>query len=284
MRRPPAGPLLPTAHDVVREARIVASLAGTPVPVPAVLGVCDDPAVIGAPFVMYELVAGSAVTDRASAEAATALVRERSGPSFVAALGALHAIDVEAVGLGDLVRPGNYVERQLSRWSRQWEASGGDHPQMAGVYRDLVAGVPAQQRAALVHADPKLDNCILGDDGEVRALVDWELSTVGDPLADLGALLAYWGEPGDAAVALQDPPTVVDGFSTRAALIAAYSARSDLDLTALPVYVAFSFWRIACIVQGVVARMTARGEPGVEAFARQVDRLAGLAAGALDGA
>ncbi len=283
VRRPPAGPILPTAHDVVREARIVAALASSDVPVAAVLGVCEDPTVIGVPFAVYELVDGAAVVDRASAAEIDEVARQAAGASFASALAALHALDVEAVGLGGLTRPGNYVERQLSRWWRQWESSGGDHALMGRVHAGLVERTPTQQAVALVHADPKLDNCLLAADGSVRAIVDWELATVGDPLADVGAMLAYWAEPGDETVALQDPPTRVPGFASRRELIVAYGAASSLDLDELPVYVAFALWRIACIVQGVVARMTARGEPGIDPFVAQVERLATLAAAALDG-
>lgn len=282
VRRPPAGPILPTAHDVVREARIVGALATTTVPVAAVLAVSDDPSLIGAPFAVYDLVDGHAVVDRATAERAALEVRRAAGGSFVTALAALHAVDVGSIGLGELARPGNYVERQLSRWSRQWESSGGDHPVIASVHRRLFERTPVQQAVSLVHADPKLDNCLLASDGSVRAIVDWELATVGDPLADLGAMLAYWAQPDDETVALQDPPTRVPGFATRAELVAAYAARSTLDLADVPVYVAFALWRIACIVQGVVARMTARGDAGVEPFVAQVDRLAHLAAATLD--
>jgi len=281
VRRPPAGSILPTAHDVVREARIVRALAPTVVPVPDVLEIVEDPSWIGAPFAVYEMVDGVALVDRASAERADPHVRRAAGASFAAALAALHRVDVDAVGLGHLARPGNYVERQLSRWAKQWAASGGDHPLMDRLHERLVERTPSQQAVTLVHADPKLDNCVFGDDGSVRALVDWELATVGDPLADVGAMVAYWAQPDDTAKALQDPPTAVVGFATRDELIDAYAAESTLDLTELSVYVSFALWRIACIVQGVVARMTARDEPGVEPFVAQVDRLANLAAAAL---
>jgi aminoglycoside phosphotransferase (APT) family kinase protein len=287
LRRPPLGPLLPTAHDVVREARIIGALGPSAVPVPAVLGTCEDEAVIGAPFVVFELVDGLVLRDAATAGLVSAACRERAGFGLVDALHAVHATDVHAVGLGDLARPGNYVERQLHRWQRQWEATAdGSVPLMDEVHARLVAAPPEQQRTSLVHSDPKLDNCVLGDDGELRALVDWELATVGDPLADLGLMLAYWAEPSDETVALQDPPTRVPGFATRDELVARYAARSDLDLGPLDRYLAFSYWKVGCIVQGVLSRR--RANPGVdpadlEPFERQVPRLAAMAASALGG-
>ena len=285
LRRPPTGPLLPTAHDVLREARIMAALAPTGLPVPKVLATCSDPEVIGAPFALFELVDGVSVHDRRSAGAQTEPWRSQVGLELVAALGDLHALAPAELGLADLARPGAYVERQLRRWHQQWTATAdGTVPLMGAVHDRLAADPPTQQRAVLVHSDPKLDNCVFGRDGRLRALVDWELATIGDPLADLGLLLAYWAEADDGETALQDPPSAVHGFATRTELVARYRATTDLDLSELPVYLAFSYWKIGCIVQGVLARRRRSGEAsdGVAPFERQVARLAVMAAAALD--
>jgi aminoglycoside phosphotransferase (APT) family kinase protein len=171
----------------------------------------------------------------------------------------LHAVDVDAVGLGALAKKQDYIERQLRRWRGQYEQMVGPedtHAELIGeVGAELNGRIPVQQTATVVHGDFRLDNTILGDDGGVKAILDWELCTLGDPLADLGLLLVYWAEPGDDAVALPGKaPTTAAGFSTRAELIETYAAKSSLDLTELAYYVAFSNWRLACILQGVFRR------------------------------
>lgn len=285
VRRPPPGQALATAHDVVREGRIMGALAGTGVPVPRIIGSCDDPAVVGVPFIVMEHVEGTVVATPDDAGALGPDVRRAAGGQLVGAIAELHGVDVASVGLDDLHRPGGFVERQLRRWWRQWESTQlEDEPLVPEVHRRLAERVPEQQRSRLTHGDPKLVNCILGADGTVLALVDWELAAVGDPLVDLGMLLAYWAEPGDTIVALQDPPTVVGGFPSRDELVERYAARSTLSLAELPYYVAFAYWKLACIVQGVTWRLT-RGEANADAdpapFARQVHRLAQLAHDAL---
>lgn len=286
LRRPPLGPLLPTAHDVLREARIIDALGGTGVPVPEVLAIADE-TVIGAPFVIFELVDGHVIRHSAAAAGATAAIRRGAGPSLVDALARTHALEPAELGLADLVRPGAYVERQLRRWKRQWDQTAVvDTPLMDEVHSALVASAPDEQRSSLVHSDAKLDNVILDDDGRVVALLDWELAAIGDPLADLGLLLAYWAEEGDEMTALQDPPTLVSGFSTRTELVETYQEVSDLDIAAIDFHLAFSYWKIAAIVAGVASRR--RGDQSVggdviERFEAQVRRLAEMAARTLAG-
>ena len=182
----------------------------------------------------------------------------RAGESLVDVLADIHAVDVDAVGLGDLGRREGYIARQLKRWYGQYQQSkemGG--PDVAAVDRvhDLLAErIPEQGRAAIVHGDYRLDNTILGDDGTVRAVLDWEICTLGDPLADVGLLMVYWAEPGEQTPALLVAPTTVPGFPSRAELRDRYAARSGRDLADLDFYVAFGYWKLACILEGVFAR------------------------------
>jgi len=279
VRRPPIGPVLATAHDVVREASFLTAVGRAGIRVPRVLAVFDEVP----PLVVMEYVGGISIRDSASAEAAGATVRAAAGAALVDALACLHALDPDAMGLGDFARPGNYVGRQLRRWWRQWETSGGAEPRMPRIYAALERELPDQQGVTVVHGDPKLDNCVFAADGALLALLDWELAAVGDPLADLALLLAYWSEPEDARAALEDPPTKVPGFAGRAELVARYALGSSLDLDALPFYAAFSYWKLACIVQGIHHRMLATGaSDDARPVADQVARLVDLADAALE--
>jgi aminoglycoside phosphotransferase (APT) family kinase protein len=272
LRRPPMSHVLATAHDMGREHRIIAALRDSAVPVPAALGFCDDESVNGRPFYVMDFVDGHVLRTAAEAEAALD-VRGRTAASeaLVDVLVRLHEVDVDAVGLGDLGRREGYVERQLRRWYGQFQRSQ-DQEREAGVHRPaplvdevhemLSARVPPQQGVSVVHGDYRLDNCVIGDDGAVRAVLDWELCTLGDPLADVGTLLIYWAD--DAPDARASHATGLPGFLTRDRLAAAYAARSSLDLSALPYYVAFGRWRLACIIEGVYVRYAsgAMGDQG----------------------
>ncbi|WP_375385265.1 phosphotransferase family protein [uncultured Microbacterium sp.] len=287
LRMPPPGTLLATAHDVVREARIIDSLRDA-VPVPRVLATDADGGVAGAPFAAFEFVEGAVLRGSAAAGEATPAARAAAGYSLVDALAALHALSPQELGLSDLVREGDYVGRQLRRWTRQMTSGGGRHRDVLVALGERVGrAVPPQHHVALVHGDPKLDNCILSQDGTLRAIVDWELSAVGDPLADVALMIAYWAEPGDRHTALQDPPTRVPGFATRQELLDRYAAASGRDLAAIGSYLAFSYWKLACIVAGVVDRSERDGSMdsvASERFHRQVQRLADLTEQALDSA
>lgn len=285
LRRPPHGQLLATAHDVTREAHVIAGVGRIGVPVPELLATCPDPTVLGAPFAVFTLVDGIVLADGPAAAAAPAGLRAACGPALIDALSRLHRADLDEMGLDDLRRPGGYVERQLRRWRRQWEASSTSvAPAIEAAYGELCRSVPPEQASALVHGDPKLDNCIFSPSGELRALVDWELAAVGDPLADLGMLLAYWSEPDDAIVALQNPPTSLAGFARRDDLVQRYAETSGLDLSRLSYYVGFACWKLACIVQGVYRRLidgASESDLDPEPFAAQVLRLGDLALEAL---
>jgi aminoglycoside phosphotransferase (APT) family kinase protein len=283
VRRPPLHGVLPTAHDMGREHRIIAALGPTPVPVPEAIAYCDDPDVIGAPFYVMSYVDGIVLHDDATAIAElTPEAREHSGRSLVDALVELHAVDIDAVGLGDLARRDELVARQLKRWHAQFEASKTrDVPAVDRVHALLAARIPAQAESTVVHGDFRLGNCIVDPHGEIRAVLDWEICTLGDPRADVGYVVATWAEPGDPLRADDHNPTLAPGFTTRDALLARYAERSGRDVSEIPYFVAFSFWRLACILEGVLARHLsgARGEGGVDLdyFRRRVESCAQLA-------
>ncbi len=260
LRRPPLAQVLATAHDVGREHQIMSALAPTPVPVPPTVGHCEDLRVNGAPFYVMDFVDGRVVRSVDQAEQLTPDARRRAGESLVDVLAAIHEVDLEAVGLADLGRHEDYIARQLRRWYGQFQqsesqvAGGLDLPSVHRIHELLADNIPDQQGAAIVHGDYRLDNCMLGDDGSVVAVLDWEICTLGDPLADLGLLCVYWTDPGGPAVLPQAAPTALDGFPRSSDLVERYAARSDRDLSSLPFYVAFGFWKLTCIIAGVYAR------------------------------
>jgi aminoglycoside phosphotransferase (APT) family kinase protein len=257
LRRPPLHGVLPSAHDMGREHRVISALAGTPVPVPATFGLCQDPAVTGAPFYVMAHVDGVVPRDEATVAAGLdEPARASATGSLVDALVALHAVDPDQVGLGQLGRRHGYLERQLARWQHQLEQSRTRPlPALDEVHRRLAANLPAQVGPArIVHGDFRLDNVVLSPAGQVLAVLDWELCTLGDPLADVGLLLVYWAEPGDRTLPLGAAPTRMPGFGDRAAVTEAYAGRSGRDLSDLDVYLAFASWKLAVILEGVVAR------------------------------
>ncbi len=283
LRRPPLSGVLPSAHDMGREHRVISALRGTPVPVPGIVGLCQDPSVTGAPFYVMEFVDGVVPRDQATVEAAFD-ERQRAAitSSMVRVLVELHRVDPDAVGLGDLGRRDGYVERQLRRWGRQWDHSKTrELPVIEEVARRLAARVPPQGPAAIVHGDYRLDNLILSPAGEVAAVLDWELCTLGDPLADVGALLVYWSEQGDELRPLISAPTAVPGFPSRAEVAAAYVGAAGRDLSEIDFYVALAYWKLAVILEGVYARSVGgaygRQDPSFREFPQLVARLAGQA-------
>jgi aminoglycoside phosphotransferase (APT) family kinase protein len=197
-------------------------------------------------------------------------VRRQIGEALVDTLADLHAVEPAEVGLGELGRRDGYAERQLRRWHTQFERSKErDVPAIDEVHRRLTTHVPEQRRTSIVHGDYRIDNCILGPDGSVRAVLDWELCTLGDPLADLGLLLVYWVEPGeDAAEVLTGSATAAPGFPTRDAIVERYAARSGADVSDLDFFVALGYWKLACIFEGIRARYGA-GVMGDDEFSAQ---------------
>jgi aminoglycoside phosphotransferase (APT) family kinase protein len=288
VRRPPLGTLLDAAHDVLREGRILTALAGSGVPVPAVLGTEAGPDVTGAPFLVMDHVEGTVVRDRHVAAMLAPDVRGRIGRDAVRMLARLHALDVDAVGLGGLARRDGYLHRQLARWSAQLAAGGvRPLPDLLAVAERLGEALPVQQRVTLVHGDYRLDNLLIDveadEGGSVVAVLDWELTTLGDPLADLGTLLAYWGRPATSDAVPGDGvlpglPTALLGFPAPEEVVEVYAAASATAGAAtdgavagvlggivdaeelverLRPYVAFALFRIACILEGVRIRSLA---------------------------
>jgi aminoglycoside phosphotransferase (APT) family kinase protein len=260
LRRPPLGQVLATAHDMSREHRIISALGPTQVPVPPTIGLCTDTEVNGAPFYVMDFVDGRIVRSHADAEALGPNERTRAGESIVDVLAAIHSVDVDAVGLGELGRKEDYVARQLKRWYTQFQGSeeqvpgGLALPVVHTVHDQLSGSIPPQGPAAIVHGDYRLDNCMLGDDGSIVAVLDWEICTLGDPLADVGLLWVYWSDPDEDAVMPQASPTALEGFPRKRELVDRYAAASGRDLSDLPFYVAFGYWKLTCIIAGVYAR------------------------------
>ena len=288
LRRPPLGHVLATAHDMGREHRIISALGPTPVPVAPALAYCDDPEVNGAPFYVMGFVEGHVLRDPATAEQLDEDQRRTAGESLIDVLADIHAVDPDAVGLGELGRKEGYIERQLRRWHKQFlDSKTRDVPALERVFERLQADVPEQGPATIVHGDYRLDNCLVSEDGRIAAVLDWEICTLGDPLADLGLLMVYWTDPEDESAALLTAPTALPGFLRRKDLLQRYAERSGRDLSAIDYYTAFGYWKLACIVEGVYARYRggAMGSEasGFEAFATQVERLAAAAEEAVTG-
>ena len=263
LRRPPLGHVLPTAHDMGREFRVMSALGGTTVPVPKMLHFCTDAEVLGQPFYVMERVEGHIVTTQLPAGyAETPEERATLSNGLIDVLAALHTVDYESVGLGEFGRPDGYMARQVSRWGKQWDATrveGLDG--VDALAADLTAQLPATQRASIVHGDYRLDNTMLHptEVGRINAVLDWEMSTLGDPLADLGVLLVYWSQESDAEMRRRSMPvgsvTALPGFLSREQVAAGYASRSGLDVSDLPWYVAFGFFKLAVVCAGIAMRV-----------------------------
>ncbi|MEX2626482.1 MAG: phosphotransferase family protein [Ilumatobacteraceae bacterium] len=290
LRRPPLGRVLASAHDMGREHRIIAGLQASDVPVPPVHGFCDDVTVNDAPFYVMDFVDGHVLRDADSAvHALRRDARANASRSLVDTMARLHAVDLDAAGLADLGRHDGYIARQLKRWHGQWEQQKTrDLPAVDRVHAELSVRIPDQGPATIVHGDYRLDNCMVDDDGEVVAVLDWEICTLGDPLADLGLLQVYWTGPGDEPSAWTASATEAEGFWDRRQLVERYAEVSGRDLSQLDFYVSFAFWKLACILEGVYARYLGgalgqrdRGE--LEPFAAQVEAAAHRAEATLEG-
>lgn len=286
LRRPPLGELLASAHDVAREHRILSALQGTDVPLPRVHGLCEDPAVTDVPVLAVSYVDGTVVDERPDAEALAPVARHAIGLSLVDTLGRIHGVDLTAVGLDDLASHKPYAARQLKRWSGQWELSRTrELPALEQLTERLRALEPESGEVVLVHGDSHLRNVIVDpDDASVRAILDWELCTLGDPLADLGTVLAYWPQPGDPPTMRFDA-SMVEGFATREELVERYVAATGRDVTHVPFWHGLGLWKLAIILEGVRRRqlddprnLTAMGRIPAEA----VDELVACAHAVLD--
>ncbi|XVX21094.1 phosphotransferase family protein [Actinomycetota bacterium] len=254
LRRPPLGHLLASAHDVAREHRILSALQGSDVPVVTVRGLCEDPAVTDVPLMLVDFVDGIVIEDEGDAERLTADQRREMGLSLARTLAQLHSVDIDAVGLADLASHKPYAARQLRRWAGQWEQSKTrELPEFDRLTRRLTASMPQPGEIRLVHGDAHIRNVIARESGEVAALIDWELSTLGDPLADFGSTLAYWAQAGDPP-SWRSKATTLEGFPSHEELTAAYAQESGRDMADLGFWHALGLWKIAAIIEGVRRR------------------------------
>ncbi|WP_431677736.1 phosphotransferase family protein [Kitasatospora sp. KL5] len=262
LRRPPLGHVLATAHDMTREYTVLAGLHPTRVPVPEPLLLVEDAEVIGAPFYLMEYVEGTPHRDAAALAAL--------GPDRVHALGLhlvdtlvdLHAVEPEAVGLGAFGRPEGFLERQLRRWGKQLDAS--RSREVAGIddlHEQLARTLPASPAPALVHGDYRLDNVLVGPDDRIRAVLDWEMSTLGDPLTDLGLLVMYT-ELARRFDGVLPGAALAEGFPETAELVARYAAGSGRDVSALGWYTGFASFKLAVVLEGIHYRFTQGGTVG----------------------
>ena len=252
LRRPPTGQLLASAHDVAREARIMQALRPTGVPVPRVLGVRHDSS--ATPWVLMEHVDGQVVDTMVAGQALPPAQRVSVGAAMARTLARVHDVDVDHAGLGDLASRAAYAPRQLRRWSRQWQAARTrELPELDQLTARLGAAVPEQREVRLVHGDFHVKNVITRD-GEVVAVLDWELSTLGDPLADVGTLLAYWPHAGEMAAADLTSVSTLPGYPSRQELLADYAAASGREVSAVGFWHVLGLWKIAIIGEGVRRR------------------------------
>lgn len=286
LRRPPSGGILATAHDMTREWRFLTALRRTAVPVAEPLALAASE-VLGVPFYVMSYVDGVVLHAAEHAQIMSPAARRCAAASLIDTMVVLHKLDIDAVGLGDLGRREDYVGRQLRRWKRQWDQSScTDITAVEAAHRRLAAVVPEQQQARIVHGDFRLGNMICGADGRIRAVLDWELATLGDPLADFGWLLSWWVEPGDpvtTAATPAAPPSVLPGFPSRQWLISRYAEGTGADLSRIGFYIAFAHWRGACISAGVLTRYESgvMGDDGFDPSALRV-RIASQAETALE--
>jgi aminoglycoside phosphotransferase (APT) family kinase protein len=255
VRRPPAGGLTPSAHDVGREYRIMDALWDSGVAVPRAVSLCTDPEVLGAPFSVVSWVEGRVLRSADDVRGDPASELSECARALVGQLARLHALPYASLGLASFGRPQGYLQRQLRRWRQQWDLTSAEVPAaLTELHGRLEAAVPAESAATIVHGDYRVDNLIFATDSlaDVRAVVDWELSTLGDPLADLGTLLAYQ-HPGVDRL-LGGPASTTANFPPAAELAREYERASGRDLTGLSYYLGFSYFKIAVIAQGVHAR------------------------------
>jgi aminoglycoside phosphotransferase (APT) family kinase protein len=283
VRRPPLGHVLATAHDMRREHRVMSALQGSAVPVPVTRALCTDESVIGAPFYVMDRVEGRVV--RSTAELADFPVDDARAVShaLIDVLAALHAVDAEAVGLGDFGRPDGFLARNVARWGTQWEANKTrELPQIDELARRIQAALPQSGPSAIVHGDYRLENTMLAPDRpEIVAVLDWEMSTLGDPLTDLGLFLVYWvhWDAGDGPALTSGGASGFPGFITIDEVAERYARATGRDLAALDFYIVFAFYKLAVILEGINARFL-MGKTVGEGF----DRMGAMVTSLLDAA
>ncbi|GAB3348005.1 phosphotransferase family protein [Amycolatopsis echigonensis] len=278
VRRPPLGHVLPTAHDMAREHRVLTALRGTPVPVPSTIALCEDIEVTGAPFYVMAFVEGRSFR---AADELTALGVPRTvhiGNELVDTLGALHAVDPEAVGLADFGRPEGYLERQVRRWKKQLDSSRSrDLEGIDLLHDDLAAALPVSGAPTLVHGDYRLDNVLVDENDRVVAVLDWEMATLGDPLTDVALMIAY-AEAGRLGLEVVPDVSAAPGYPCANDVVARYALSSKRDTSALNWYVGFAFFKLAVILEGIFCRYS-QGKtvgPGFESVGSSVEPLVRL--------
>ena len=274
LRRPPEGELLPSAHDMGREFKLMNALWSTPVPVAEPLAFCDDKTLTGAVFYAMRAVVGRSLYNASEVEGLIPEhLRRAHGFHFIDVLADLHAIEPTSVGLGDLGRPDAYVARQLKRWKASWDASKTiEAPDVERLHDFLASRTPEQGPARIVHGDYGLHNCVSNSQGRIAAVIDWEISTLGDPMADLAYAINAWGKPGEVS-GRGIKPSLAPGYPTDDELLARYAAKTGIDISGIAFYISFNHWKTVCILDGVLARYYAgqKSTQGVD--------IAGLVAG-----
>jgi aminoglycoside phosphotransferase (APT) family kinase protein len=291
LRRPPLGHVLPTAHDMGREYRVLSALHGTAVPVPRPVAICPDTGVIGAPFYLMEWVDGVVFRTSEDARLLSPAQAGRVCENFAAMLATIHGLGVAGIGLEGFGKPDGYMARQLARWQRQWDLSvTREMPGYAELVSRLAAGLPAEggpgsprpggTAGTLVHGDFRIDNMLIkpAPDPQIVAVVDWEMSTLGDPLADLGLSLVYWTEAGEEDLlprGIGESVTTGAGFLTRDQIAARYAELTGRDLSRLDYYMAFGCFKLAVVLEGIHARFLQHKTVG-EGFEREGQAVATL--------
>lgn len=280
LRRPPLSHVLPTAHDMKREYRIISALEPTNVPVPHAIALCEDNTVNDAPFYIMSFVEGMVPTDPALVAATfTEATRRRLGEELIDTLAVFHAIDPASVGLSDFGRPQGFIGRQVRRFTQQLERSTVRKvPEMEELSRRLTNTMPEESAHSLVHGDYRLDNCVISEDGHIAAVLDWEMATLGDPLADVGLQFMYWPDRDAAATSavMSGAVLALPGFPTRIEAIQRYAKKSGRDIASLDFYAALAFFKLAVILEGIHARFLEGGTVG-GGFETMGDQAIGLA-------
>jgi aminoglycoside phosphotransferase (APT) family kinase protein len=285
LRRPPRGPLPPSAHDVIREARILRGLRATDVAVPAVLAVCEDPAVIGVPFYLMERLTGHVVAETIPPELDSENDRRRMGSELVDGLVRIHAVDRHAAGLADIGRPSGYLERQLRRFGGLWQHNRTRSvPMIDRIAQWLESARPAEQDVCVVHGDYRLGNVMFAPTSPARltAVFDWEMATLGDPLADVGYMSMLWADAGDPLLGGLEicPVTRWPGFYSRSELLDQYAIKSGRDLSEIAWYQVLALWKLAIFMEGNYKRALSglTDDPFLKSFANGIHELCDRAA------
>ncbi len=268
LRRPPLAHVLPTAHDMVREYRVISALAPTAVPVADAIALCEDPDVLGAQFYLMSFVDGVVLDHPADIAGLDPAIARRTCEQLIDTLVDLHAVDPEAVGLRDFGRPAGFLARQVRRWHGQWQASETEpRPELAALVERLTTTMPEQSPSSIVHGDYRLTNVMFGPDlSGIAAVVDWEMATLGDPLTDVGLLVVYQTLSAEGGEFVMPRMRPTDGFLTADELVERYDRGSKRDLTHLDWYVGFGYFKLAVVAEGIHNRYV-QGKTVGEGFA-----------------